>query len=450
MTDILALPNWAVLSVEYGDELIINAEYVIQPDCCLKCGSKSFYKHGPKPITYRDSPVRGSPVIINAVLKRYRCKDCGGTFIQQTEGIYPDSRFTVRCMQYIQSQCLRDTFTRIAENIGCDHKTIRNIANKYIDELNSAYSPTLSGWIGIDETTIDGELRFIVADITNRKIVDMLQNRDKNTVSEYLWRHRNDPVEVFAMDMWKPYKIVLNTIFPNTPIVIDKFHVVRMANQAMEGVRIRLSKDRVKAIGKDWMRRKSLLRMRYRDLDEHGKYNVDMWLDNEPDIAIAHQLKEVFYLIYEMPTKQDAEALLDEWLNIIPIEMKKTPKDFKPLVTAVTNWRKEIMNFFDYPATNGYTEAMNGVAKVINRQGRGYSFEMLRARMLFSKFPPPTPPSFHLDSELSKEEYKKLEDSIMRCVSCLKLHTPYEHDKICNECLSRLHTDDEFLKQLLE
>ena len=28
----------------------------------------------------------------------------------------------------------------------------------------------------------------------------------------------------------------------------------------------------------------------------------------------------------------------------------------------------------DYPITNGYTEALNGVAKVINRQGRGYTF----------------------------------------------------------------------------
>ena len=38
MTDILALSNWAVLSVEHGKELTIKAEYLVQPDCCLKCG----------------------------------------------------------------------------------------------------------------------------------------------------------------------------------------------------------------------------------------------------------------------------------------------------------------------------------------------------------------------------------------------------------------------------
>ena len=387
MTDILALTNWAVLSVEQGDELIITAEYLIQPDSCLKCGSSSFYKHGPKPVSYRDSPVRGSPVIINAVLKRYRCRDCGGTFIQPVTGMQPDMRMTERCYEYIKSQSLNDTFVRIANNIGCDDKTVRSIANEYVKFLNLTYNPIFPKIIGLDETTIDGKLRFIITDMVNRTPLDMLENREKRFVSDYLYKHRNDPVEVVVMDMWRPYKQVVNAVFPNASIVVDKFHVVRMANQAMEGVRIRLSKDRVKAIGKDWMRRKSLLRMRYRDLDERGKYNVDMWLENEPDIAIAHQLKEVFYLIYEMPTKEDAEVLLDEWLSLVPEEMQKSQKDFKPLITIFNEWRTEIMNYFDHQVTNGFTEALNGVAKVINRQGRGYTFEMLRARLLFRKMP---------------------------------------------------------------
>lgn len=387
MTDILSLPNWAVLSVEQEDELLINAEYKIQPDCCSRCGSESFYKHGPKPVSYRDSPVRGSPVVINAVLKRYRCRDCGGTFIQPVTGMQSEMRMTERCYDYIKEQALDDTFTRIANNIGCDDKTVRSIAHQYIEQLNQAYEPNVSGWIGLDETTIDGKLRFIITDIVKRKPIDMLIDREQSTVSNWLWSHRHDDIQGFAMDMWRPYKKVVNTIFPNAPIVIDKFHVVRMANQAMDGVRISLAKDKSKVTGRDWMRRKSLLRMRYKDLDEHGKYNVDMWLDNEPQVAIAHNLKELFYCIYDQTSKEDAEKLLDEWIDIVPDGMKKSQKDFKPLLTAVKNWRKEILAFFDYTATNGYTEALNGVAKVINRQGRGYSFEVLRAKLLFRKMP---------------------------------------------------------------
>ena len=34
--------------------------------------------------------------------------------------------------------------------------------------------------------------------------------------------------------MWKPYKDAVNTILPHAKVVVDKFHVVRMANQALE------------------------------------------------------------------------------------------------------------------------------------------------------------------------------------------------------------------------
>jgi hypothetical protein len=46
---------------------------------------------------------------------------------------------------------------------------------------------------------------------------------------------------------------------------------------------------------------------------------------------------------------------------------------------------EDIFNYFDCPITNGYTEAMNGVMKAANRMGRGYSYEVIRAKLLFSK-----------------------------------------------------------------
>lgn len=383
MTDILSLCNWTVLSVDHGDELTIKAEFLVQPKECIECNSEEIYKHGPKAISYRDAPVRGKPVVIQAVLRRYRCRECGITFVQPIGGIEYETRMTQRCADMIRGEIFTDTFVNTARRIGCDEKTIRTIANKYVAELNKAYKPDLSGWIGIDETMIDGKQRFVVVNVEQRRYIDMFDTRDKAAVSNWLQHNRNAPIEGFVMDMWKPYKDAIRAVFPNTPIIVDKFHVVRMANQAMDGVRIQLSKDRTKAIGKDWMRRKSLLRMRYKDLDEHGLYNTDMWLANEPYVAIAHNLKELFYCVYDQDNRADAEQVLNDWLDIIPPEMKKTAKDFKPLVTAVKNWREEILAYFDKPLTNGYTEAMNGVAKVINRQGRGYSFEMLRAKLLF-------------------------------------------------------------------
>jgi len=186
-----------------------------------------------------------------------------------------------------------------------------------------------------------------------------------------------------AIDMWRPYRDVSHQMFPGRPVVIDKFHVVRMANYCMERVRIRLQKQRKAGERRLWLQSKAMLNMRYAKLAEKGRFNLDMWLANEPELAAAYGLKEAFYNIYDLP-KAQAVAAFDAFPGTIPASLKA---DFKTLTTAMKNWRTEILAYFDHPITNAYTEALNGVAKTINRQGRGYTFEVLRARLLYGKGP---------------------------------------------------------------
>ena len=49
------------------------------------------------------------------------------------------------------------------------------------------------------------------------------------------------------------------------------------------------------------------------------------------------------------------------------------------------NWQPYILAYFDHPVTNAYTESLNNLIRVMNRLGRGYSFEALRAKILFSE-----------------------------------------------------------------
>jgi hypothetical protein len=49
------------------------------------------------------------------------------------------------------------------------------------------------------------------------------------------------------------------------------------------------------------------------------------------------------------------------------------------------NWKEHIFAYFNVRYTNAATEALNGIAKLKHRMGRGYSFEVIRAKVLFSK-----------------------------------------------------------------
>lgn len=54
-----------------------------------------------------------------------------------------DMRMTERCAAFIKQQCLRDTFVRIADNIGCDDKTVRSLAGDHIAAIGAGYRPSL-------------------------------------------------------------------------------------------------------------------------------------------------------------------------------------------------------------------------------------------------------------------------------------------------------------------
>ena len=97
---------------------------------------------------------------------------------------------------------------------------------------------------------------------------------------------------------------------------------------------------------------------------------------------IRSVLSTNFFGVYEALTMVGAESLFKAWEASLAPEIVDA---FYPLTRAVNNWMPEIMAYFDQPVTNSYAEALNGLIRVANRMGRGYSFEALRAKILFTE-----------------------------------------------------------------
>lgn len=381
--DILDLPNWELTerpSTEDG-ELVIRARYTVYPEACPGCGVIGrLYKHGATNVTYRDSPIRGVAVRLLATVHRIKCRDCSKTFKQPIEGVVDGWRMTERCAKYIKHQAMLDTFIRVADQVGCDEKTVRSLAAEHIAWADNGYLPQLPEWLGIDETQIHGKMRCVITDVGRRRAIEMLEARDKPTISSWFLRFEDrSMVKGIAMDMWRPYRDLAHQFFPGVPVVIDKFHIVRMANYCMERVRIRLGKTKTKGLRRHGVRSRHVLNKREAGLSEQERFTRDIWLENEPEMKAAYELKEAFYAIYSLPKDEAIEAF-DAFPGTVPASIKP---DFKVLLTAMKNWRTEILAYFDHPISNGYTEALNGVAKAVNRAGRGYTFPVLRARLLF-------------------------------------------------------------------
>ncbi|WVM93197.1 transposase [Halopseudomonas pachastrellae] len=137
--------------------------------------------------------------------------------------------------------------------------------------------------------------------------------------------------------------------------MVDKFHVVRMANDALERVRKGLRKElkpsQSRTLKGD---RKILLKTRSRSLRPGAPHHGDLDRRVPATAVAAYEHKERFYGIWDATTRLQAEAALDEWIATIPKGQKEVWSD---LVRAVGNWREETMTYFetDMPVTNAYT-----------------------------------------------------------------------------------------------
>ena len=93
-------------------------------------------------------------------------------------------------------------------------------------------------------------------------------------------------------------------------------------------------------------------------------------------------MKERLYAVYDVETKEEAWAAYLNWEASIPPELAKP---FKPVKTAFRNWKLFILNYFDDErVTNAFTESFNAKVRRVYRNGHGYTFERLRAKVLFT------------------------------------------------------------------
>lgn len=384
MSDILNLTFYKAIEVrENENDYLVLAYSTVPPTCCPKCQSLEFNKHGTREPTFMDVPTHGKRLGIRVIRQRYRCKSCGNVFIDPLIGMDEDHAMTSRLVKYIQEQSLLRTFTSIAEDVGVDEKLIRNVFRAYIDVLESRHVIQTPKWLGIDEIHVLGNPRCVLTNVKERTLIYMLKTRNKPVVEKYLLgMPERKRIEVVTMDMWQPYRDAVAVALPQAQIVVDRFHVVKMANKGLDELRKSLKSGMSTAQKRQLMRDRYVLLKRKADLQAKDLLLLDTWLSNLPSLNTAYKLKEMLFDLYEIKDKKEAQEKYQTWKDTLEANPDVAPF-FSDLVRAITNWYDPIFNFFDFQITNGYTESMNGLIKVANRIGRGYSFEAIRAKMLF-------------------------------------------------------------------
>lgn len=382
--DLLQLRTMRAVEVaDHDDHYLIQVDGQGEPSQCPACGAAGLHKHGSQQQHYADVPMHGKRVLLEIDRRRFRCRACGKTLFSTLPEIDSKRLATARLVRHIEKNSLSKTFAELAREVGVDEKTVRHVFDDYVLRLKEEVRFETPRILGIDELKIIGNYRAMITNIEALSVFDILPTRNKVDLLAYFKslpdKHK---VEVVTMDMWSVYRQVVHAQLPGRMIVADRWHVVRMANDAVDRVRkgIRKTLDtRTRLRLKD---DRHILFTRAKALSEDEKATLDSWREKFPDLVDAYWVKEAFHDLYEQPSETEARAMASAWLASIPVPIEGA---FKETAHALRSWSDEVFNHYRCRISNAYTESVNRLAKDMNRMGRGYSFEVIKARLVYDQ-----------------------------------------------------------------
>lgn len=350
---------------------------------CPHCGSHTDKIHDYRTSIIKDIPFMGKKTFLHYRKRRYHCPNCSKHFYESFSLLPKHCRITTRMAFYAihllrTNQSVRAT----ASLIGCSDSFLF----RRMQDISYPKPSTLPLVLSIDEFrgNAGGEkFQAILTDAKNHKVFDILPSRSQTSLMQYFnpFSNKKD-VRYFIMDMNRVYRDLAKDYFPNATIVIDKFHVVRYASWALENVRKRIQKDLHPSKRKYFKRSRKLLLTKKEKLSEESLLALEVMLSQSQDLAIAYYLKELFYDFMKANNRQEATKRLKKF--ILSAQASEL-KEFQSCLTMLANWSTYILNAFDCPYTNGYTEGTNNKIKVIKRNAFGYrNFSNFRNRIFLS------------------------------------------------------------------
>jgi transposase len=182
-----------------------------------------------------------------------------------------------------------------------------------------------------------------------------------------LREHNADPERVanVCIDMSTSYIAGVAKYLPRATVTFDRFHVIKLANEAVDAVRREEVKTEPVLKGTRWTWLKDARHC------THKQINIYHHLSRTRlKTARAWRLKEALRDIYAQATdRADAEARLKRWYSWAR-HCRLEP--FKRLASTLKQHWDGILAAFDSRLTNGRAEGINSLIQAAKARARGY------------------------------------------------------------------------------
>jgi transposase len=348
--------------------------------CCPLCSYSTRHRHNRQQVesVWRHLDLGVWRLELRAQLRRLQCPEHG----VRVEGVpfaRHGARFTRDFEALVAWLAMRTDQTTISRLVRIDWGTVGRIIGRVCaDELDPDRLHNLFE-IGIDEVSWRKQHRYLtlVADHLRGQIVWGTEGNSAAAADEFfaeLGTSRSHAIEVVSLDMGPGYAKSTAEHAPQATIAIDPFHVVALANRALDDVRrgywneLRRSGDKTAARRfKD--ARWSLLKAP-KNLSEKQAATLRRLKAAGGEVWRAYTLKEALRAIFAPSlTTEDVSVLIDRFLSKAA---RSRLEPFVRLGQTIRRHRNGILHAIRLGINQGRTEALNNKVRLITRRAYGF------------------------------------------------------------------------------
>jgi len=262
---------------------------------------------------------------------------------------------------------------RVASIVGTHDDKLWQMLERYIDATRAREDFSKISDIGIDETSRAKGHEYVTlfVDIKERRTLFVTEGKDASTIERFVedfQAHSGDSQTItnVSCDMSPAFIKGVSETLPNAQITFDKFHILKIINEAVDNVRRAESKEFVllKNTRYIWLKNeKNLTEKQKEKLQELSLSKLNL------KTLKAYQIRQRFQEIYQAKTFEEFETYLKSWYYWAT--HSRIPQIVDVAKTIKRHW-EGVLNYFKSRINNGILEGLNSLIQAAKAKARGY------------------------------------------------------------------------------
>jgi len=372
---ILALKSTRVLGFELDAVgLVVDVAPSWRRARCSGCGKRRGCYDVGAPRQWRHLDFAGMQVWLRYARRRTHCKRCG-VLAEQVPWAPAGSRFTYEFEDMVGYLAQRADKTTVSALMRVAWRTVGRILERVV--ARHGKGDRLEGLvaIGVDEISYRRHHKYltVVVDHDRGEIVWAEPGKSAETLKAFfddLGPERCAQLETVTIDMSAAYQKAVTDKVPDATIVFDRFHVQRLAHDALDAVR----RAEVRAVN-DADDRRALKKTRWPlqknpwNLKNFEAAKLAQLQRHNKRLFRAYLLKEALCRILDRRQVNVARRKLGEWFDWA---VRSRLEPFRKLAHTVREHTEGILAYVRSGLSNGPTEALNGKIRTITRRSYGF------------------------------------------------------------------------------